>query len=322
MTKQIIVVGHKKPDNDSIAGAVIYADLKNKLEARAAEAAGREAEVEYVPCCLGPLPPESAWVLAENGFAEPRLISCATEVCPDDPKVVLVDHNELTQCVDGLADAEVVEIVDHHRIADVSTANPIQFINLPWGSTATIIAAMYRYYGVEITKEIAQVLLSAMLTDTVILSSPTTTDVDRKTVPELAEIAGVDYKEFGMGLFLKREGDGPVPIERLVGGDAKEFKVRDTTVLIGQFETVDLSRVLSREDEIRAYMDKLVEENGYEFVLFFATDIVAKGSQFFVQGNRAIVNEVFGIECTGEGGTWMPGVMSRKKQVAAPILAW
>lgn len=321
MTKSIIVVGHKKPDNDSIVGAVIYSDLKNKLEARAAEAEGREIEVEYVPCCLGALPPESAWVLAENGFAEPRLIATATEVAPEEPKVVLVDHNELTQCVDGLADAEVVEVVDHHRIADVSTANPIQFINLPWGSTATIVTAMYKYYGVEVTKEIATVLLSAILTDTVILSSPTTTEVDRTTVAELAEIADVDFKEFGMGLFLKREGDGPVPIERLVGGDAKEFKVRENTVLIGQFETVDLSRVTSREAEIREYMAKLVEENNYEFVLFFATDIVAKGSQFFVEGNVAIVNEVFGIEC-GEGGTWMPGVMSRKKQVAAPILAY
>ena len=321
MTKSIIVVGHKKPDNDSIVGAVIYSDLKNKLEARAAKAEGREVAITYVPCCLGPLPPESEWVLAENGFATPRLIATANEVEPADPKVVLVDHNELTQCVDGLADAEVVEIVDHHRIADVSTANPIQFINLPWGSTATIIAAMYKYYDVEVTREIATALLSAVLTDTVILSSPTTTEVDCTTAADLAKLADVDIKEFGMGLFLKREGDGPVPIERLVAGDAKEFKVRDNTVLIGQFETVDLSRVTSREEEIRAYMSKLVQEKGYEFVLFFATDIVAKGSQFFVEGNDAIVNEVFGITCC-QGGNWMPGVMSRKKQVAAPILAY
>ena len=130
----------------------------------------------------------------------------------------------------------------------------------------------------------------------------------------------MDPTEFGLAVFKCRGGEDDVPVEKLVGADAKEFIIGDATVLIAQRETVDLPAVMHREAEIRDHMRRLLADHGYEFVLFMVTDIMAEGSQFICEGNRRIVNRVFGINCVGEGGTWMPGVLSRKKQVAARIL--
>jgi len=321
MTAKILVVGHRNPDNDSISAAVGYAHLKNALAARDGEA---EA-VEYVPARLGPLPVESAWLLERNNIPEPVLIDSVNPVERDGEtvvqKVILVDHNEVAQAAPGIENAEVVEIIDHHRIADVTTANPILFLNLPIGSTATIVTLQFRQTGIDLPDSIAQMLLSAILTDTVIMKSPTCTQVDIDQVKFLADKLGLDAVEFGMEIFRTRGGEDKMPIAKLVEADSKEFKVNDdVTVLIAQRETVDLPCVMGREAEIREHMKKLVEENGYEFALLLVTDILAEGSQFIVEGDAARVNRVFDIECT-EGGNWMPGVLSRKKQVAAPILA-
>ena len=239
---------------------------------------------------------------------------------PPKRKVVLVDHNETRQSMPGIQEAEVVEIIDHHRIADVMTALPIQFLNLPWGSTATIVASEFRKYAVEVPKPIAAALLSAIMTDTVILKSPTATDVDRDQADYLAGILGVDATEFGLDVFKARGGESNMPVKELVEADSKEFMLGDVPVLIAQHETVDLAAVMDREDEVREHMRTLLDAHGYEFVLFMVTDIMAEGSQFLCEGNRRVVNRVFGISCTGQGGTWMPGVLSRKKQVAAKIL--
>ena len=164
-------------------------------------------------------------------------------------------------------------------------------------------------------------LLSAILTDTVIMKSPTCTQVDVDQVNFLADKLGIDAVEYGMDIFRTRGGEDKMPIAKLVEADSKEFKVNDdVTVLIAQRETVDLPTVMAREAEIRDHMKKLVEDNGYEFALLLVTDILAEGSQFIVEGDPARVNRVFEIEWQ-EGGNWMPGVLSRKKQVAAPILA-
>lgn len=235
-------------------------------------------------------------------------------------KVILVDHNEIRQAANGIEDAEVVEIIDHHRIADVSTVNPIKFINMPVGSSATIVTLECQRHGIVPTKPIAAVLLSAIMTDTIVLKSPTATWTDEQVVKYLADILDVDPVEFGIEVFSFRGGDDDMPIDELVAADSKEFALGDGTVLIAQHETTNLQTVMQREGEMREYMRSLVETHGYEFALLMVTDIIAEGSQFICEGNRRIVNRAFGIECTGEGGTWMPGVLSRKKQVAARIL--
>ena len=235
-------------------------------------------------------------------------------------KVILVDHNEISQAAAGIEDAEVVEIIDHHRIADVSTIYPIKFINMPVGSSATIVTLECQRHGIEPPAHIAAVLLSAVMTDTVVLKSPTATDTDREVVEYLAGLIGVDPIEFGIEVFSMRGGDDGMPIDKFVSADSKEFDLGEGTVLIAQHETTNLDLAMKREGEMREYMRSLIESHGYACVLLMITDIIAEGSQFICEGNRRIVNRAFDIECTGEGGTWMPGVLSRKKQVAARIL--
>ena len=307
----IIVVGHKNPDNDAISAAVGYAYLKNELARRAGE------EAVFEPVRLGPLPPETEWIMGERGIEQPRLI----ESVPEGAKVILVDHNEMLQSVDGLNTDDLVEVVDHHRLGGLTTAQPLRYNAMPVGSTCAIVAREFDIEGIEMPKAIAAVLLGAMLTDTVIMKSPTTTNFDRDIIAKTAEFVGVDPVEYGMSIFKCRSNPAELPVDKIVNADAKEFELSNgNKVYIGQFETVDLQAVLGREAEIREAIKALVAEKGYQFVLFFATDILAEGSQFICEGDTEFVNKVFGIDVTGKS-VWMPGVLSRKKQVAAPILA-
>lgn len=260
-----------------------------------------------------------AVVLDEVGHAV-GIVTRSDVATPLKRRVILVDHNEVNQAAAGIGEADILEIIDHHRVADVSTANPIKFINRPIGSTATIVSLEFQDHGIDIPEGIAAVLLSAIMTDTVILKSPTATPVDAKQADHLAQIVGVKPEEFGLEVFRARGGDADMPAEELVEADSKEFQLDDKTILIAQHETVDLAAVMEREQELREHMRKLLKDKGYETVVLMATDILAEGTQLLAEGNRKIVNRAFGIECTGQGGTWMPGVLSRKKQVAARIL--
>ena len=312
MSSSIVVVGHKNPDNDAISAAVGYAYLKNELARRAGE------DAAYEPVRLGPLPPETEWIMGEHGIAEPRLI----ESVPEGAKVVLVDHNEMLQSVDGLDTDDLVEVVDHHRLGGLTTAQPIRVNVKPVGSTAAIVAREFEIEGVDMPESIAALLLGAMLTDTVIMKSPTTTDFDRDIIARTAKTLGVDPVEYGMDIFKCRSNPAELPVDKLVNADAKEFELKNgNKVYIGQFETVDLKAVLGREAEIREAIRALVAEKGYQFVLFFATDILAEGSQFICEGDTQFVSQVFGVDLNDGKSAWMPGVLSRKKQVAAPILA-
>ena len=311
MAAPILVFGHKNPDNDAISAAVGYAYLKNELARRSGE------DVVYEACRLGGFPPETKKILGDRGIEEPRLI----EGVGEGDRVILVDHNEALQSADGIEAAEIVEIVDHHRLGGLVTAQPLRFNAMPVGSTSAIVVREFGICDVELPKDLAALLLGAMLTDTVIMKSPTTTDFDRKVIAATAEYVGVDPVEYGMEIFKCRSNPAELPVEKIVNADAKEFELANgNKVYIGQFETVDLQAVLGREAEIREAIKALVAEKGYQFVLFFATDILAEGSQFIVEGDVDFVNDTFGIDATDKS-VWMPGVLSRKKQVAAPILA-
>lgn len=234
-------------------------------------------------------------------------------------RVVLVDHNEMSQSAPGIEDAQVVEIVDHHRVGDVQTAGPILFLNLPVGSTATIVALRFRMLGVDVPVPIAGVLLAALLTDTVLLKSPTTADSDREICAELSRIVGVDPMEFGMELFRSRSAGRAFSAEAVVRSDVKEYRVGDLLVALAQYESVDLTELMGHADEVRASMESLRERRDLDLVVLMATDIVREGSEIFAVGKTRVAERALGIDLRS-GSAWMPGVLSRKKQIAARLV--
>jgi manganese-dependent inorganic pyrophosphatase len=234
-------------------------------------------------------------------------------------RVVLVDHNESAQSAVGIEDAAVVEIVDHHRVGDIQSAGPILFLNLPVGSTATIVATRFQQLGMEIPAPMAGILLSAVLTDTVLLKSPTTTDTDRRIVSDLAAIVRVDPLEFGMDVFRSRSAGEMFSASKVVGTDAKEFRVGELRVLVAQYETVDVKPVLEHLAEVEEAMRAQSVSHGYDAVVLMVTDIVREGSHIVAVGKTRPVERALGVSLA-EGPAWMPGVLSRKKQVAARLV--
>ena len=305
---KIYVVGHKNPDNDAVMSAVILSQLANAID----------HDNEYVACRQGDLPGETAKLLADNGFAEPELLTCIEEADPK-VKVILTDHNESTQSLDGIENAEIVGIVDHHRIADIQTAQPAMFICMPWGSTCTILARLFEVTSTPMSREQATCLLAAMMTDTVMLKSPTATAVDREIAAKLGSMIGRDPVQFGAEVFRSRGADGFTP-EQMVSKDIKRFDIAGKPVFIGQYETVNKEPVLEQSAQILEAMEAYKAEKGAATVVLCITDIIEEGSQVFIVGEPEVAERGLGIEAKPEG-VWMPGVLSRKKQVAAPIIA-
>ena len=305
----VYVFGHKNPDNDAIMSAVVLSQLLNQVNYDGNT---------YVARRLGSLPAESAKLLADNGVAEPELLE-VIEATDEPQQVVLTDHNEDGQTVDGIDNAVVTGVVDHHRIGGFTTAAPLHYIALPWGSSCTIVAKLFEVLGVEPTREQATLLLSAMMTDTLMLKSPTTTDVDRALAAKLGEQVGVDPVKFGMEVFLSRPS-GSFTAAEMVGNDIKLFEVGGQQLLIGQYETVDKTRALGMIDEVREAMRAYQAEKGADGIVLCVTDIMEEGSQVLFEGATEVAQKGLGI-ADEHDGVWMPGVLSRKKQVAAPILA-
>ena len=302
----VLVFGHQNPDNDAIMSAVVLSQLLNQVNYNGDT---------YQACCLGPLPAESAKLLADAGIDEPQLIESVEE----GQKVVLTDHNEAGQSVAGLEGAQIVGVVDHHRFGGFTTAAPLHIIALPWGSSCSIVAKLFDVLGVVPTDTQAKLLLSAMMTDTLMLKSPTATDIDAAIAAKLGEQLGVDPVKFGMEVFLTRPS-GSFTAEQMVGNDIKQFEVGASKLLIGQYETVDKSRALGMIPEIREAMRAYQADKGADGIVLCLTDIMEEGSQVLFEGETAVAQKGLGIEDVPEG-VWMPGVLSRKKQVAAPILA-
>ncbi len=308
----VLVFGHQNPDNDAIMSTVVLSQLLNQLEYQGNT---------YTACCLGPLPAESAKLLEDAGVPAPTLIDAIEPAAEGaEPQlVILTDHNEPGQSVAGLENATIFGVVDHHRFGDFTTAAPLHIVALPWGSSCSIVAKLFEVMGVEPTDTQAKLLLSAMMTDTLMLKSPTATAVDAAIAAKLGEQLGVDPVKFGMEVFLTRPS-GSFTAEQMVGNDIKMFEVAGTKLLIGQYETVDKSRALGMIPEIREAMRAYQAEKAADGIVLCITDIMEEGSQVLLEGDTATAQKGLQIEDVAEG-VWMPCVLSRKKQVAAPILA-
>jgi manganese-dependent inorganic pyrophosphatase len=233
--------------------------------------------------------------------------------------VILVDHAEAAQSVPGVEQAEIVEILDHHHIGSIETTVPVRATFDPVGSTATLVIERFRQNGFEPSRATATLLLAAVLSDTVILNSPTTTERDRDVVSYFERTLRLDAREFGREMFESTADVSGVPIEELVARDLKHYEARDgRTLAIAQLETVGTG-VLERADELREAMCTLRERRGYITYALMITDIISKGSWLIVCGEEARIHRALG-EPNGDGVIDMPGVMSRKKQLAPQLL--
>ena len=301
----MLVFGHMNPDTDTIVSAIAYADLASKL--------GKEAKA----VAQGPVTPESAYVLEKFGLATPEVVTSVAG-----QQVAVVDTTELAQLPSDIAEAEVMAVVDHHKLGDLSTAQPLEMWVWPVGCTGTVLKSMYDFYGVEVPKGIAGALMCAILSDTVMFKSVTCTDADKKAVEALAKIAGVaDPMEVGLEMFKVKSAVEGTPIRELVFRDYKDFDMDGNGVGIGQLEVVDGAMLTPLVDDLYADIQKVKEEKGHHTVILMLTDIMKEGSEIlYVSDDKAVFKKAFGIDAADKS-FWMQGCMSRKKQIVPDFQA-
>lgn len=236
-------------------------------------------------------------------------------------KVILVDHNERGQSIPGIEEADILEIVDHHRVADIQTVGPLLFRGEPLGSTATIVTKMFEEQDVEMPSHIAGLLLGAVVSDTLLFKSPTCTPVDTKIAKKLAEIAGVDIQEFAMEMFKAGTSLVGKTVDEIFNQDFKKFSFDNLQVGVAQVNSMDIEGFLPYKKDMLDYMNKFAEDNNLEFTLLLLTDIINANSEIFVGGPRPeLVEKAFNVQLTDRQGT-LEGVISRKKQVVPAITA-
>uniref|UniRef100_A0A7C1JBV1 inorganic diphosphatase n=1 Tax=Ammonifex degensii TaxID=42838 RepID=A0A7C1JBV1_9THEO len=292
---EVYVIGHKSPDTDTVCSAIVYAGLKGCIPARPGE-----------------LNEETTYVLDYFKVPAPMLLEDAAG-----KKLILVDHNEPAQVVNGGDQAEIIEVIDHHKMNFVCN-KPIYVHVEPVGSTATVIAKQYMD-KIKNNPTWAGLLLAAILSDTVIFKSPTTTDEDKAVAAELAKVAGIaDMTAFGIDIKKAKASIKGKPIADVIHVDFKDFDFGGNKVGIGQTELVDINEAYERKDEIVNYLNELKANKGYAMVVFIATDIIKEGSELYFAGDPAMMEKAFGVKPAGPS-FWLQGCMSRKKQVAPPL---
>ena len=238
---------------------------------------------------------------------------------PEREQIILVDHNEKAQAVEGIEEAKILEIIDHHRLGGIKTSEPIFTRQEPVGCTATIVANMHWHRKVEIPQAIAGLLLSAILSDTVLFKSPTCTEYDKKTAKKLAELAGVNLQEYGMAMLKAGAGIGDMTPADIVKNDLKEFQVGDYRIIISQISVMDTKEVMDLEDQIIENMKSVCQNEGYNMSLVMVTDIIEEATYLLFAGSpRTLIGEAFQKDASGTH-VYLPGVMSRKKQIVPPL---
>lgn len=311
----IYVVGHKNPDTDSIGSAIVIAHLWNSWKKTGKMSDILDLSEEAVPARQGDLNPETEFVLNKFGFNAPELLTDGTG-----KKVILADHSEISQTVDNIDKAEIVAIIDHHKIGDISTPNPILFINFPVGCTMTGLKILYDTTGTEIPKDIAGLMLAGIMSDTVAFKSVTTTEKCKTAAQELAKIAGVgDLDGLAMEMFkAKSDVAGKAPRD-LVYRDYKDFDMAGKKVGVGQLELVSLDLIADMRDTLYDEISKIKAEGNYNSIFLMLTDIMKEGTDMLVvTDNAEVVDKAFGKNLDGKA-VWLDGVMSRKKQVVPPL---
>ncbi len=302
--EKVLVFGHKNPDTDSICSAIAYANLKSEL--------GVNAE----PVRLGEINSETKYALEYFQVNVPRLVE---KVAQETKQVILVDHNESQQSADDIDEVRILEVIDHHRIANFQTSDPLYYRAEPVGCTATILNKLYKENGVKIKKEIAGLMLSALISDSLLFKSPTCTDEDVAAANELAKIAEVDANQYGLAMLKAGADLSDKTVEQLITLDAKNFDMGDKKVKIAQVNAVDTNDVLSQQKQIEEAIEAVIAKENLDLFLFVVTDILTNDSVGIALGKMSnAVEKAFNVGLDNHTAT-LKGVVSRKKQIV-PVL--
>ena len=298
----ILVFGHKNPDTDTICSAIAYAELKNKL--------GNDVKAVR----LGEVNEETKYALNYFKVEKPELVENVAG-----KEIILVDHNERTQTADGFEEAKVLELIDHHRISNFNVDEPLYARVEPVGCTATIILKLFKENGLAPSKETAGLMLSAIISDTLLFKSPTCTQCDAKAGKELAEIAGVDLKEYGLEMLKAGTALGDKSEAELLNMDMKIFEIDGEKIGVAQVNTVNEAEVLERKEKLLAEIDNIIAKEGLKFFMLAITNILTNDSAALVSGNgNDVIEKAFG-EKVDSNLVILKGVVSRKKQIIPPL---
>ena len=298
----ILVFGHKNPDTDTICSAIAYAELKNKL--------GKDVKAVR----LGEINEETKYALNYFKVEKPELVQNVAG-----KEIILVDHNERTQTADGFEEAKVLELIDHHRISNFNVDEPLYARVEPVGCTATIILKLFKENGLAPSKETAGLMLSAIISDTLLFKSPTCTQCDAKAGKELAEIAGVDLKEYGLEMLKAGTALGDKSEAELLNMDMKIFEIDGEKIGVAQVNTVNEAEVLERKEKLLAEIDNIIAKEGLKFFMLAITNILTNDSTALVSGNgNDVIEKAFGEKVDSNLVT-LKGVVSRKKQIIPPL---
>lgn len=308
MSDKILVFGHQKPDTDAIGSSYGFSYLSNHRPNGA-------LNTEVV--ALGTPNEETQFVLDYFGVEAPRVVKSAKEEGVD--TVILTDHNEFQQSISDIEDLTIYGVVDHHRVANFNTAAPLFMTVEPVGSASSIVYRKFLEANVEIPKEVAGLLLSGLISDTLLLKSPTTHVTDHKVAKELAEIAGVNLEEYGLAMLKAGTNLSTKTAEELIDIDAKTFELNGSNVRIAQVNTVDIPEVLERLSDIKAAINASMTANGYDDFVFMITDIVNSNSEIIALGAHPEKSEAAFNFTLADDHAFLAGAVSRKKQVVPQL---
>ena len=295
---EVIVFGHKSPDTDTICSAIVMADLQTKIRGK-----------KVTPCRLGEINEETKFALKKFNAEAPKFI----EKVEEGQKVILVDHNEFSQSVEGIENAKIEAVVDHHRINNFETSEPLFYYAQPVGCTSTILFELYSSNNIEIPAQMAGLMLSAIISDTLLLKSPTTTEKDKKALEALAKIADVDVNIYGLEMLKAGTNLDKYTEDELIRLDAKKIEKEDIKYVIAQVNTVSIPDILKRKEKIEQEINKEILAKGLSLFVFVITDIINSNSEAIVLGDRTdVIAKSYEIK---DNIAVMPGVVSRKKQV-------
>ena len=297
------IFGHKSPDTDTITSSLVMANLEKAL-----------GNADAVACRLGGLNKETEYVLNYFDIEAPELIGDVE----DGAQVILVDHNSPSESVDNLENAKILKVVDHHKLA-LETSYPLFYRAEPVGCTETVLFKLYKENGVEVTKEIASLMLSAIISDTLLLKSPTTTEDDVEAVKELAEIAEIDYESYGLEMLKAGTDLSDFSIEEILDLDAKQIDFGDVKSIVNQVNTASIPDVLEMQEDLEDGIQKIIDDEDLDIFMLLITDIVNSNSEVLVLGIQASLVEVAYDVTLEDNHALLEGVVSRKKQVV-PIM--